>query len=351
MAFGGLVSWCGLGATLIVVGCHAPPASRVAQEPPWLLVRVEAVNVAPVHPGTRISWDGPAPEPDDGAECALLGLGVGLFNPIVGKGAQYLCQIGSRPKQREQDPSAPDLVVLLAAGAGATYQTYTARDTFYHVYRSEFVVPVGAIPAEGLSFTVLDRDGSLSEVIGNMRVGRQQLVDTALSSRPLLTLSDPRGGLQQLDLVLSPYGPGVEGTQADMNTQSGTMAAPLRPIRAGEVIEVAAAGRYRVGGWYDRWIDPGGYPGGGPRQYNFENEPFRSAPHGSAITIVGNGDAKMGVVIAPCASFVAKASGPLVLGVNDTEPGNNEGHVQFSVRIRSPTPVEWMNAQTNPCGS
>ena len=108
MAFGGVVSGSGLGAILIVIGCHAPstlnpvgPIGPVSQEPQWLLVRVESVNVAPFHPGTQSLWDGPAPEPGDGAECGLLGLAFGLINPIVGKGAQYLCQMDSRPKQLE----------------------------------------------------------------------------------------------------------------------------------------------------------------------------------------------------------------------------------------------------------
>ena len=118
------------------LGCSKPPArvprfpQAQAQEPPWLLLRVDTVRVTPYHPGTTMSWDGPAPAPNDSAECGLLSLGLGLINPIAGKGADLLCKIDNRVPQREQDPSAPDLAVLVSAGAGATYMTYTARDTF-----------------------------------------------------------------------------------------------------------------------------------------------------------------------------------------------------------------------------
>ncbi|HEU4411707.1 MAG TPA: C2 domain-containing protein [Polyangiaceae bacterium] len=353
MGLGGWRSWCGGGAVLFAVGCHSPPTSHgvpALPPPPWLLVRVEGVRVSPYRPGLRSAWDGPVPQPSDGAECGLLGLVAGLVNPVLGKGATYLCRIGSRPSQREQDPSLPDLTVHVSAGGGAAYQTFTAWDSSYHVFHSEFVVPVDAVPAEGLSIAVLDRDGSKSELLGNVRVRRHQLLATALASPPVLVVNDVQGGLQQLELVVTPHGAGVEDTWASVEAQRGVTEAPLRPLRAGEVVEVFAIGRYRIGTWHDQWIDPQGYPGGGPREYNFEAEPFRSAPHGSAVAIVGLADAKEGAVVAPCARFVARAGGPLGLGVNDTEPSNNEGGLQFLVRVRSPSPAEWISGRTSPCG-
>jgi hypothetical protein len=333
-----------------VAGCHGH-GSEVASggEPAWLVLRVDAVNVAPSHPG-NVPWDGPVPQPSDGAECGLLGLaGTLLANPIAGKGAEYLCRIGTRPRQQERDPSAPDLVVTLAAGTTAHYRTYTAPDTFYHVFQSEFVVPTNAIPPDGLTLMVLDRDGDQQpEVIGAVRLDRTRLVQAALSG-PLLVLGDPAGGLQRLDLVVSPYGQPVETSQTSMDVRNGTVPAQLRPIRAGEVLEVRATGQYRVGSFYDRWIGPAGYPGGGPDGYNFKNEPFRSAPHGSGLAMVGSSDAKMGLVVAPCAHAVSRVAGPLVLGINDVDPANNQGSAQFTVQVRAPSPAEWMNAMTEPC--
>lgn len=333
--------------------CHpSGAASPSTADPRWLILRVDAVNVAPTRAGTSSPWDIPAPQSSDGAECGLLGIaGSIFFSPIAGKGAEYLCNIGTRPRQQEQDPSAPDLVVALGAGVATNYQTYTARDSFYHVFRSEFVVPTDAIPPEGLLLSVFDRDGAQSEIIGTARLGRAQLVDAARSN-PLLTLGDPRGGLIRLELVVSAYDGQSETTSMPMDVRAGTMAPSFRPIRAGEVLDVSATGQYRIGDmWFTKWIDPRGYPGGEARGYNFENEPFRSAPHGSGLAIVGMGDAKMGQSVAPCARFVSRASGPLVLGINDSSPRDDTGSIQFQVRSSPPTAAEWLAAQTSACSA
>lgn len=335
---------------LVAAGCGGHGSEwPEGGEPPWLVLRVDAVNVMPYHAGTSIPWDGAVPQPTDGAECGLLGLAIGFINPIAGKGANYLCQLEARPSQREHDPSAPDLVVAIAAGTAAPYQTYTARDTFYHVFRSEFILPTEAIPADGLTLTVVDRDGGgQPEVIGAVRLERGQLVEAALSSA-MLVLSDGSGGLQRLELVVRGSSQQIEEADANMDVRSGTVAAQMRPIRAGEVLEVAAGGRYRVGSFYDQWLDPRGYPGGGPQGYNFENEPFKSAPHGSGLVMVGKGDAKIGRVVAPCARFMSRVAGPLVVGINDAEPENNEGSAQFAVRVRAPSAEEWLGASAQPC--
>jgi hypothetical protein len=309
---------------------------------------VEAVSVSTLRPGTQALWD-PVPDPADDSDCGLLGLTAGLSQPVTGKGSEYLCRVDTRPKHAPQHPSAPDLMVILSAGGTASYQTYTARDTVQHAFQSEFVIPVAAIPADGLSLIVRDRDGPGYEEIGHQRLTRQQLVMTALSASPGLTLGDLRSGLQRVDLSVVPYPPGGTGTHTVMDTRYGTIAAPFRAIRAGEVLEIVAGGSYRTGGSYEPWIAPAGYSSGGPEGYNFAIEPFHSAPHGSVIAVLGNGDARVGVVLGPCARFISNVSGPLVLGVNDTEPGNNEGQITFGLRVVNPTPEEWWYGQTNPC--
>jgi hypothetical protein len=62
--------------------------------------------------------------------------------------------------------------------------------------------------------------------------------------------------------------------------------------------------------------------------------------------MVGQKDARIGAVVAPCSRFVARTGGPLLVGVNDTDPGNNEGHVRFGIRARGPTPEEWTSQET-----
>jgi hypothetical protein len=334
---------------LCTSSCHGSSVPTGGSDPPWLILRVDTVQVAAYRPGTSTTWDNPAPQSNDGAECGLLGIaGSLLFSPIAGKGAEYLCNLGSRPKSQEQDPSAPDLVVELSAGATTNYPTYTARNTFLHVFRSEFVVPTDAIPAEGLLLTVSDRDGTQREVIGTLRLQRGQLLEAA-ETNPLLTLSDSSGSLQRLELVVTPLAESEEIISVPMNVRDGTIDSKFRPIRAGEVIDISATGQYKVGSFFDKWIDPRGYPGGDARSYNFDNEPFKSAPLGSGLANIGQGDAKTGQKVAPCVRFVSRGSGPLMLGINDSEPGNNRGTAQFTLHVNPPTATEWLEPRTESC--
>lgn len=334
------------------VSCRGSATPTAGSEPQWLVLRVDTVQVAPFRPGTSTTWDNPAPQANDGAECALLGVaGSLLFSPIAGKGAEYLCTLGSRPRSRDQDPTAPDLVVELSAGATTNYPTYTARDSFQHVFHSEFIVPTAAIPPEGLLLTVSDRDGQNREVIGSLRLQRAQLVQ-ALGTNPLLTLSDSTGSVQRLELIVGAHSPLTETVTVPMNAQSGTIEAQFRPIRAGDVVEISATGQYQVGNlYYDKSIDPRGYPDGDARGYNFDTEPFKSAPHGSGLVMIGLGDAKAGYNVAPCARFVSRSFGPLVVGINDSEPTNNSGEATFVARVNPPTVAEWLGGSTGPCQS
>lgn len=335
---------------LCATSCRGSNVPSAGSDPPWLILRVDTVQVAPFRPGTSASWDNPAPQSSDGAECGLLGLaGSIVFSPVAGNGAEYLCKLGSRPRGREQDPSAPDLVVELSAGPTTNYPTYTARDTLQHVFRSEFVVPTDAIPPEGLLLTVSDRDGNQREVIGAQRLQRGQLLQ-ALETNPLLTLSDSMSGLQRLELIVAAHTSDAESFTVPMNVQEGTIDSRFRPIRAGEIVDIAATGQYKVGTvLYTKWIDPRGYPGGDAQSYNFDNEPFKSAPHGSGLAMVGIGDGKAGQNVAPCARFVSRGSGPLVLGINDSDPRNNTGTAQFTVHVQPPSAAEWLGAQTASC--
>jgi hypothetical protein len=278
----------------------------------------------------------------------ILGLAAGvLVTPAAGKGVALLCHMEARPRPRDDDPQAPDLAVVFHAGTETVYATSTARNALHHVFGEEFVVPIEAVPPEGLQIQVLDRDRD--ETVGTMRLDRRQLVDAALPPQHLLTLKDTSGGVQQLELIVTPYAHGPTEARATMSAQEGTKVVEKLRVRAGEVVGVAATGRYQIGSHNNAWLDPRGYPGGGPRSYNFENEPFRSSAHGSALAILGTGDARQGLSVAPCATAVARVGGHVVVGVNDTDPGNNKGTLEFTVTVRPPTATEWLEQRTSPC--
>jgi hypothetical protein len=121
-------------------------------------------------------------------------------------------------------------------------------------------------------------------------------------------------------------------------------------LRAGEVVEVSAHGRYTVGTFScTDDIGPSGYPDG-CTQYNYADEPFASARHGAAMALIGNRSMRQGFVVGDCANAVVMIAGPLKLGVNDRDFDNNKGQIGFTVRVRRPTPEEWRTQQTAPCG-
>src|SRR5687767_3238887 len=129
-----------------------------------VLIELKAVRVAATSAGTGRPWDGEAPEPDDsGLLCTVLGLAAGAAsgNPGVGVGATGLCDVvfGSEERQRERDPTAPDLYVQLTDGDTVRYETYAVKDTYHHVFDSTFVVPFDSVEG-GLRLAVFDRDGT-----------------------------------------------------------------------------------------------------------------------------------------------------------------------------------------------
>src|SRR5262245_47873634 len=118
-----------LGALVaLLVGCadSAPIVQPPVAGPPpgpsvpaWLGLRVDTVTVAPTRSDGRTTWDGPEPRAtNDGALCALVGIAGGLLvSPIGGKGAEVLCRaLETKPRQQQQDPTLPDLFVMLYAG-------------------------------------------------------------------------------------------------------------------------------------------------------------------------------------------------------------------------------------------
>jgi transposase len=79
---------------------------------------------------------------------------------------------------------------------------------------------------------------------------------------------------------------------------------------------------------------------GGPKTYNFPYEPLKSANHGCGFALVGH-RRREATIVASCGSFLSAESGPVVVGVNDTDPSNNIGEVTFTVERRAPTAEEW----------
>jgi hypothetical protein len=308
--------------------------------PSELVLRVDSVRVSTLRPQTSNHWDEPTPEANPGVVCKLASMAASAaWSPVAGEGVNLLCEFAVPSKPILHRLENPDLMLRLSKGTSEGLQSPVAPDTTLTTFRYEFVVPVAAVPPEGLTLEVLDADGELpGEVIGLTRITQDTLRKAWASPTHLLELE--AGAVERLEIVVSRYEPvTVPATSRPASYSPGALGS--RPLVAGEIVTVRASGRYTVGSFYDETIDPAGYPGGEAKRYNFKQEPFRDAPHACAIALVGK-QAVRGVVVGSERTFSAASSGQLRVGLNDTDPGNNRGTLTFAVSTRAPTAREWL---------
>jgi hypothetical protein len=330
------------------------PAQQPAASPGYLVIRVDSVRVAPTGPNGG-PWDGPEPTArEDNGGCSLLAAvvgggaalaGFGLPAPVAGKAVEFLCRASEpEPRQQEQDPTKPDLQVRLSAGTSQPYVTEVVKDATLATFVHPFLVPVAAIPPDGLMLQVVDVDGADGgETIGAVRISAAEALQALQSPTRILAKRQPPS-LEAVELVVSPYAALPPATLV-MPVRDGTKKVEGSELLAGEVVRVSAAGRYQVGHYYDAPLTPAGYPGGGPKTYNFSYEPLKSANHGCGFALVGH-QRREAALVATCGTFLSTQSGPLVVGVNDTDPSNNTGDVTFKVERRAPTADEWARQHT-----
>jgi hypothetical protein len=328
-------------ASVLATGaCSGAAAPTQSSLPDAVVLRIDRVEVVATKPGTTDRWDGPAAEPNP-YPCRLLGLGVGALSaPVVGKGAEVLCDAGRAPPHAERNPADPDLELRVSARNGAAYVSRMTRDVLSETFKYELAIATGAIPDDGLLIEVLDEDmGARAETVGAIRVSRAELMSALASPTRLVVRKE--GAIRRLELVVSEYAP-LEIEPTSMAAKEGFHSARTRALFAGEVVEVRASGSYTVGRWYDAPIGPRGYPADAARGYNLQTEPFHSAPHACGVVTVGAADTLQGVLVTPKHTFVTRVPGPLRFGINDNEPANNHGQLAFDAVIRAPSPEEWL---------
>jgi len=340
--------------TALPLGCggsQAPTPNAMAPivSPSYVVLRVDTVRVAPQRPNGT-SWDDAEPPRED-PFCLIVGAtagGVALgYAPQAAPTAlgtvTALCKALDPPAQRQHDPTLPDLQVRLSAGMGAPYVTDTIADTTLFTFAEAFVVPVDAIPPDGLRLEVVDNDDPQSsgagraETIATLRISRDELVG-ALASPTHMIRRPQAPALLDLELVVTPYGSTT--ALATMSANEGTKDTHLTAF-SGEVLRVRAVGSYHVGSWHSEELSPAGYPGGGPMRYNWPVEPLASAPHGSAFLLVGR-HTRTAHLTPGCTTVLVSHPGPIVLGVNDKEPENNTGSLSFTIERRPPSAAEWL---------
>jgi hypothetical protein len=313
----------------LVVGCGGAL-------PEVLVLRVDTVQVSATRNGSMDLWDGPTDEVDPRAGCQVMAAAAPFVVPGSGELMSALCGL-AREAQGERAPTSPDLRVRLSAGAETTYETFTTVDTAGTRLAYEFLVPRDAIPPEGLRLDVVDDDGrSGSELIGGSRLTQEQLAAAYTSSSKLMSLRSD--GITQLEIVVSPYSP--EEPIVEVHPANVGPFPMGRAVKAGELVSVRASGTFKVGSWFSQTVAPAGYPGGEAQSYNLG--PFKKDPHACVIALIEQRPTLEGVVIGANKDFVAQHAGPLRIGLNDSEPDNNEGNVRYEVSLRAPSAEEWL---------
>ncbi len=333
------------GVVILAVACSGRPAEHPdGGLPSEVVLRVDHVRVSETRPNTQSPWDAPVSERDEVA-CKLAGAAASaVWDPMAGEGVELLCGLARAPAGGADSPEKPDLMLRLSKGANPGLVSPVMPDRASALFKYEFVVPVAAVPPEGVMLEVVDGDaGGRTETIGLIRITQETLRKAWASPTHLLELESD--GIVGLELVVSAYQPSsVPPTRRSASYAPAALT--RRPLIAGEVVTLSAAGRYQVGSFYDQTIDPAGYPGDEARRYNFKQAPFADARHACAIALVGAGSV-WGVVVGRERTFSAPFAGELRVGLNDTDPGNNQGTVTFAASTRAPSPSEWLSGTSS----
>jgi len=318
-----------LGVWAVGTSCGgAGPKSAPTPEPvPSLVIRVDSVEVQQRPSGP--AWDPPPVQADSGDPgCDVFASLIdtmgpsafGLMAKVASAAVPLLCRSAALPPQ-ERDPSLPDLKVRLSAASAAAYVSDVVPNVDRASFRLQpFLVPIDAIPPEGLLLEVVDDDGAADdEIIGTVHLSKAELVDAV--DNPTLVRSD---ALAKFGIVVTRYAGRASQTIA-MAAKDGTAAVPpdssLPSSLAGEVIRVRAAGAYRVGNYFNKDLDPTGYPDHAAMGWNFDSEPLKSAPHACAFFLVGD-DRRFATLVRPHGTAVSPVGGPLIVGINDKDVSN-----------------------------
>ena len=302
--------------------------------PGWVVLKVSRVQVAPDR-ADGSPWDQKKAEEPNG--CPAVGaLAAVAFGPAGGPVATFLC-LQSGTKQSERDPRAPDLFVQVSIG-DTKFRTGVAPDTFSEAFDFPIAVPLDAVPPAGVEIRVqdLDRDVSAGELIGLVRVTKQQLQDALNAGNPVLSLSDDR--VKRLEVEVAPYELPKETPPFRYAVNQNPLATSVR-ARAGELVTISAQGTYSVRSNNEQ-IDPSGYTNGAKSSYN--RKEFEKANHAGALAYIGApNELHSSVFVGSCVSMVTPVPGQIFVAVNDTDIGNNAGSVEFTSKVSLPTLDQW----------
>jgi hypothetical protein len=216
------------------------------------------------------------------------------------------------------ESASADPMVLVQAG-DRVFRSPLRAGQFHPVWQFPLLVTV--MPTDELRITIVDWDGpSAYDVLGETTVTGAILT----SGKPI---DLPRfGSVERLAIRVADAPAGVTHRVAVPGRPTWTETGI--PVIAGQEVTILATGRVCSKG------DDKAYCAGPEGQVNPSESSnvkgFEKRGHGVLVGAVGD----VRFVVGRERRFVAPSSGPLLLGVNDTDANNNKGEFEAAVTLR-----------------
>ncbi len=332
-------------APLLLLGCaHEKGINSPSR---GVVVTMTRLTVAPTPENNpAVQWDQGRQDSRGDEGCGLLAA-LDFVAAGIGTAAATVCSLaasdGGGGQWKAEDP---DLFVSFEVGS-TSYASPVIPDRASHDLTYSLFIPREALRNSDLQLAVYDLDGDNARqatLIADHELGR-----SALDGRLELNgadLDEPSLKILRLQFDEPPK---PQVATLTMSANDGLVAFDRLDIPAGMRVEIRATGTYRIGSWNDAKLGPGGYPGGGPKDYNLPGRVFGRAKHGAAVALLQNDSAAQPVVVGECARFIAQSGGILYVGVNDEDYGNNSGELTFEVRVTTPDAGAWARGEEENC--
>ncbi len=348
----------GLGASR---GALTTSSSRVthsrARAGAHVLVRVESAVIAGTDPTTGAGWDldGSAAdaarrERDVGVLASLLGLAA----PALGVLVEVVGALGAPDLPRDASPALPDPQISLSVARGIS-PTNVSSAVLANTTRPAWQtfaawVRLSDLAGEDLTIGIDDADGADAAVtrIGTGRVSYATLERVAGGDDPeAVVLSD--GALTELRVTLAPAQGLVARTSTRLDLREGLAASELA-APYGATVRVIVRGGGSVGSGFRCPGNVRTEGTSGCDSYCLAG--LRGARHAVPFLMWGVGStAQLVDVSAPegeCREVVAPLPGRIVVGINDSQVGNNSGAFEFTIEVSDPGSTARGSAR--PCG-
>jgi hypothetical protein len=303
----------------------APADAEPPPVPRTIVVTIEAATIDAAKPDGA-AWDDKSPKGDkDKAKAWLPQPGSPLHDyvrqhPELDGTELYIGQPVEMPSVIDgaAESASADPMVIVQAGE-RVFRSPLRAGQFHPVWQFPLLVTV--MPADELRVTVVDWDGpSAYDVLGETTVTGATLT----AGKPI---DLPRfGSVERLSIRVADAPASVTHRVAVPGRPTWTETGI--PVIAGQEVIILATGRVCSKG------DDKGYCAGPEGQVNPSESSnvrgFEKRGHGVLVGAVGD----VRFVIGRERRFVAPSSGPLLLGVNDSDAGNNKGEFEAAVTLR-----------------